>query len=179
MYGMFPSDIQEQIDQGTYRGNTIDYTDARDPFGTLNDDFPQVGVQHFVKNKKILIGNHMTKHFSHLFLLDGEIILMPNTIRELARKTDELHGNIKGSYDEIDQFSERHDNVIASTQFHFEGQVGYHYDRLKASGVTEIINKLAKSISGGKLKFYDTKSEEWLLLSLADLEKMHWTFEII
>jgi len=171
VYGMFPPDIQEEIDQGIYRNNTIDYTDARDTFGTLNDRFPQVGLQHIVKNGKVWLGNHQTVNFGHLFLADGEIRLTPDTIRELARKTDVLYSDIHNSYVEVDKFSGLHDEAMASIQYHFEGKIGTQYDRLDVADVQRIMHKLAKSMDGGKPKYYDTGTEEMLLQSLDELRK--------
>src|SRR5699024_8271215 len=68
VYGMFTDDIQERIDTGEFRNHTIDYTDSRDTFGTLNDRFPQVGIQHIIDNQKIWVGNHSSSHFSHIYI---------------------------------------------------------------------------------------------------------------
>src|SRR5699024_8355752 len=151
---MFTDDIQERIDNGEFRNNTIDYTDSRDTFGTLNDRFPQVGVQHIIDNEKIWLGNHSSSHFSHLFLSDGEIRLTPESMRALARKADKLH-----------------DEKIQSVQSYFEGQVGYEYDKLQISDVKTIINQLAISVSKGNPKFYDIDAEEGLLESLHELKQ--------
>lgn len=171
VYGMFTDDIQERIDNGEFRNNTIDYTDSRDTFGTLNDRFPQVGVQHIIDNEKIWLGNHSSSHFSHLFLSDGEIRLTPESMRALARKADKLHGDIKASLSEIEEFADLHDEKIQSIQSYFEGQVGYEYDKLQISDVKTIINQLAISVSKGNPKFYDIDAEEGLLESLHELKQ--------
>ena len=168
---MFAEDVQEKINSGAYRQNTIDYTDARDTFGTLNDRYPQVGIQHLVRNEKVWLGNHSTENFGHLFLSDGEIRLTPQTIKTLATKAGNLHTKIKSSFTEIENFNSTHDAAIKSIQTHFEGQIGYRYDKLEHSDVKSIINKWAMSTSGGVPKFYDTAAEEALLNSLHDLQK--------
>jgi hypothetical protein len=171
VYGMFAEDIQHEIASGAYRNNTIDYTDARDNFGTLNDRFPQVGIQHLIRNEKVWMGNHKSETFSHLFLSDGEIRLTPQTIKTLATKAGNLHQKVKSSFNEIENFNHTHDAAIKSIQTHFEGQIGYRYDKLEHSDVKSIINKLARSLPGGAPKFYDTMAEEALLSSLHDLQK--------
>ena len=171
VYGMFTNDVQEQINEGKYLNNTIDYTDARDTFGTLNDRFPQVGMQHVVQNERIWLGNHSSQNFSHLFLSDGEIRLTPETMKRLADKAGNLHDKVKGSFNEIELFSETHDEAIKSIQNYFEGQIGYRFDKLQISDVKAIIDKLSMSMSGGVPKFYDTAAEEALLHSLHALQK--------
>lgn len=171
VYGMFTEDVQNQINEGKYLNNTIDYTDARDTFGTLNDRFPQVGTQHLVQNEKFWLGNHSSQNFSHLFLSDGEIRLTPETMKRLADKAGNLHDKVKGSFNEIELFNETHDEAIKSIQSYFEGQIGYRFDKLQVSDVKSIIDKLSMSISGGVPKFYDTAAEEALLHSLHDLQK--------
>lgn len=171
VYGMFTKDVQEQINEGKYLNNTIDYTDAHDTFGTLNDRFPQVGVQHVVQNESIWLGNHSSQKFSPLFLADGEIRLTPETMKLLADKAGNLHDKVKGSFNEIELFNETHDEAIKSIQNYFEGQIGYRFDKLQVSDVKSIIDKLSMSISSGAPKFYDTAAEEALLLSLHDLQK--------
>lgn len=171
VFGMFAEDVQEKINSGAYRQNTIDYTDARDTFGTLNDHYPQVGIQHLVRNEKIWLGNHSSENFGHLFLSDGEIRLTPQTIKTLATKAGNLHHKVKSSFNEIENFNHTHDAAIKSIQTHFEGQIGYRFDKLEHSDVMSIINKWALSTSGGVPKFYDTSAEEALLSSLNDLQK--------
>ncbi len=169
VYGMFPKNIQAQIDEGIYQHNTIDFTDARDTFGTLNDRFPQVGVQHIIDNEKIWLLNHKLPNFQHLFLDDGEIRLTPETIRQLALKAENLHERIVETYHEVDYFNEVHDEAILNIQKRFEGLIGTQYDRLQITDVRAIIEKLSQSSAGSVPKFYDTRTEEQLLASLHDL----------
>ncbi|MBA4535926.1 hypothetical protein H1Z61_01910 [Bacillus aquiflavi] len=171
VYSMLPKDIQKQIDEGLFRNNTIDYTDPSDTFGTLNDRFPQVGIQHLVNNESFWLGNHKLVNFSHLFLADGEILVTPDTMRELAGKADDLHHTIKMSLNEIEMFQETHDQAIKSIQSHFEGKIGTYYDKLQLSDVKSIINKLAISVTGNGPQFYDTRAREALLEALDGLQK--------
>lgn len=92
-------------------------------------------------------------------------------MRALARKADKLHGDIKASLSEIEEFADLHDEKIQSIQSYFEGQVGYEYDKLQISDVKTIINQLAISVSKGNSKFYDIDAEEGLLESLHELKQ--------
>jgi hypothetical protein len=170
VYGMLPEEVKQQIADGKYRDNTIDYTDPWDPFGTLNDRFPQVGMQHLVDNEKFWVGNHFLAKFDQQFLTDGEIRLTPETMKLLADKADTLHEKIKDSLGLIDGFTQRHDETIRSVRNHFNSKVGYHFNRLNVSDVDAIINKLAKSHSGGSAKFYDTAAQGELVETLAELK---------
>lgn len=171
VYGMLPEEVQEQADQGEFRDNTINYTDKSDSFGTLNDKYPQVGEQMYVDNQKIWMGNHSLENFEHLFVTDGDIQLTPDTMRELANQSEDILTKINNAYSVIDEFEEEHDDKIKGIQNHFEDQIGSTYDKLKISDVKTIIDKFAKSLSGGKPKFYSTVLEEELLSSLEKLQK--------
>lgn len=171
VYGMLPEEVQEQADQGELRDNTINYTDNSDSFGTLNDKYPQVGEQKYVDNRKIWMGNHSLENFDHLFVTDGEIRLTPDTMRDLADQSEDILTKINNTYRVIDEFEDEHDEKIKEIQNHFEDQIGSTYDKLEISDVKTIIDKFAKSLSGGKPKFYSIVSETDLLSSLEGLQK--------
>src|SRR5699024_4027442 len=145
--------------------------DKSDSFGTLNDKYPQVGEQMYIDNQKIWMGNHSLENFEHLFVTDGDIQLTPDTMRELANQSEDILTKINNAYSVIDEFEEEHDDKIKGIQNHFEDQIGSTYDKLKISDVKTIIDKFAKSLSGGKPKFYSTVLEEELLSSLEKLQK--------
>ena len=171
VYGMLPEEVQEQADQGEFRDNTINYTDKSDSFGTLNDKYPQVGEQMYVDNQEFWLVSHRLTHFEHLFVTDGDIQLTPDTMRELADQSEDILSKINNAHSVIDEFEEEHDEKIKGIQNHFEDQIGSTYDKLEISDVKTMIDKFAKSLSGGKPKFYSTVLEEELLSSLEKLQK--------
>lgn len=171
VYGMLPEEVQEQADQGDFRHNTINYTDSSDTFGTLNDQYPQVGEQVYVDNQKLWMGNHSLENFEHLFVADGVIQLTPDSMKELASQSEDISAKIQKAYLIIDEFEEEHDEKIKEIQHHFEDQIASTYDKLEISDVKMIIDKYAKEISGGTPKFYSTVIETELLGSLEKLFK--------
>lgn len=171
VYGMLPEEVQEQANQGDFRHNTINYTDSSDTFGTLNDQYPQVGEQVYVDNQKLWMGNHSLENFEHLFVADGVIQLTPDSMKELASQSEDISAKIKKAYLIIDEFEEEHDEKIKEIQHHFEDQIASTYDKLEISDVKMIIDKYAKEISGGTPKFYSTVIETELLASLEKLFK--------
>src|SRR5699024_6763204 len=123
VYGMLPEEVQKQVDQDKFRNNTINYTDGRDTFGTLNDRFPQIGEQFLVNNRKYWMGNHSLINFEHLFVTDGVIRLTPDSMRELANQSDDISAKISHAFNVIEAFEEEHDEKIKEIQHHFEDQI--------------------------------------------------------
>src|SRR5699024_6304926 len=109
------------------------------------------------------LGNHCSSQFSHLSLSDGEIRLTPESLRAFVREADNLHGDIKATWSEIEEFADLHDEKIQSVQSYFDGQVGYEYDKLQISDVKTIINQLAISVSKSNPKCYDIDAEDGVI----------------
>src|SRR5699024_2161514 len=86
-------------------------------------------------------------------------------------QSEDILTKINNTYRVIDEFEDEHDEKIKEIQNHFEDQIGSTYDKLEISDVKTIIDKFAKTLSGGKLKFYSIVSETDLLSSLEDLKK--------
>src|SRR5699024_7495241 len=125
----------------------------------------------YVDNQKIWKGNHSLENFEHLFVTDGDIQLTPDTMSELADQSETILNKINNDYCVIDEFEYTHDDKINRNQNHLEDQIGSTYNKLEISDVKTMNDKFAKSLSGGKTKFYSTVLEEELLSSLEKLQK--------